>query len=566
MSSPPLANSSAIPSPANATSLPPGAGKGLMLLSMTESGTAHLFAFSPFTLTLTRLTADPWDDVTPALSPDGLRLAYSSRRNGYWDLYILNLKSGEVFRLTDTPEYESAPSWSPDGKWLVYESYLDGNLELYIRSVNDPAQAAFRLTDNPAADHSPAWVPGGGRLVVFVSDRSGQDDIWLADLDRAGDDRFTNLSGTQAARESHPAWSADGTHIAWAATDANGLSGIYFYDTAAPEIPARWVGAGTWPVWQGNDILTQVAAPNQVYLSGFNFLGGELTLALTPLPGILHGMLWLPAGLPQPLPVSFQAAALTTPSPLYNLDGPQRTGIPSGRAALVSLHGVQAPYPQLHDGVADSFQSLRQRVASTIGWDALASLSNAWVPLTTPLDPGLNEDWLYTGRAFSLNPLLANAGWIAAVREDFGGQTYWRLYLRTLAQDGSQGEPLHTAPWDFNARYTGDPSLYDQGGGTISPIPSGYWFDLTTLASMYEWERLPALSNWRSYYSGARFTEFAMTQGLDWRTSMLELYPAEVLVTPTVVIPPTRTPTPTIWGYRTPVIIRTSTPRPTSTP
>ncbi|KAF0108497.1 MAG: hypothetical protein FD146_1071 [Anaerolineaceae bacterium] len=563
---------SATSEPAASTTTPtqtplPNPGGGVLLLSMTESGTAHLFAFSPSTLALTRLTADPWDDIAPALSPDGSRLAYASRRNGYWDLYILTLQTGEIFRLTDTPEYESAPSWSPDGQWLVYESYADGNLELTIRSATDPAQAPIRLT-NPAADHSPAWFPKPpGRLVVFVSNRSGQDDVWLADLDRAGDDRYTNLSSTPAARESHPAWSPDGNQIAWAATDANGLTGIYVYDTRTPTDPARWAGAGGWPVWQdGSHLLAVAASPNQSLLTGFAFPSGGLSLALTPLPGSVRGLAWIPGGLPDPLPAAFQQAAAQTPAPLYTLAGPARTGVPSGRAALVTLDGVQAPVPQLHDAAADSFQALRQRVASAVGWDALASLSNAWVPLTTPLDPGLGEDWLYTGRAFSLNPLLANAGWIAAVREDDGGQTYWRLYLRTLAQDGSQGEPLRTAPWDFNARYAGDPGLYDQGGGTMEPIPSGYWFDLTALAADYGWQRLPALANWRAYYAGARFTEFAFTQGLDWRTAMLELYPPEALVTPTIVVPPTRTPTPTIWGYRTPVPSRTPTPRPTSTP
>jgi TolB protein len=90
----------------------------------------------------------------------------------------------------------------------------------------------------------------------------------------------------------------------------------------------------------------------------------------------------------------------------------------------------------------------------------------------------------------------------------------------------------------------------------MDSAPSGYWFDLTALAAQYGWERRPALTNWRTYYAGGRFNELAFTQGLDWRTAMLQLYPPEVLVTPTMVIPPTRTPTRTPLWYRTP----TSTP------
>ncbi len=44
---------------------------------------------------------------------------------------------------------------------------------------------------------------------------------------------------------------------------------------------------------------------------------------------------------------------------------------------------------------------------------------------------------------------MTNAGWMVAVREDFGAQTYWRLYLRAQLQDGSLGEPLHSQPWDL---------------------------------------------------------------------------------------------------------------------
>lgn len=542
-----------------------GESVGLLVISMTEGGTSHLFAFSPTTLGFTRLTAGEWDDINPAISPDGTQIAYSSRRNGYWDIYLLDLGSGELTRITDTPVYEASPSWSPDGQWLVYESYMDGNLELYVHSVKNPAQAPIRLTNHQAADYAPSWSPIG-RQIAFVSNRDGQDDIWLANLDVAGDDRYTNLSRSLEASEAHPSWSMDGTSLAWATTDSDGVSSIQVLDMLSQNTPSIRAGSGNWPVWQGNgDFIVAISSTNQWLLSGFHYPGGELSLALTPLLGTVRGLTWLPTGLPSPLAEPFQKAAAYIPADLYVSKGPVRTGIPSGRASLVTLEYVQAPYPQLHDAASDSFQALRQRIAVFVGWDVLASLSNAYVPLTTPLEPAMGDDWLYTGRAFTLNPLLANAGWIAAVREEKGGETYWRVYLRTLAQDGSQGEPLQRSPWNFNARYAGDPAQYDQGGGIMDPIPSGYWFDMTALAAEYGWHRLPALPNWRTYLIGSRFTEFAFTQGLDWRTAMLELYPVESLVTPTIVVPPTRTPTATPWRYSTTTPSLTPTARPTFT-
>jgi hypothetical protein len=77
---------------------------------------------------------------------------------------------------------------------------------------------------------------------------------------------------------------------------------------------------------------------------------------------------------------------------------------------------------------------------------------------------------------------------------------------------------------------------------------------------------MPALVTWRAFYPAARFNEFVATGGMDWQDAMLELYPPEVLITPTVVLPPTRTPTPTLRWYVSPTPTSTSTPRPTFTP
>jgi TolB protein len=269
--------------------------------------------------------------------------------------------------------------------------------------------------------------------------------------------------------------------------------------------------------------------------------------------------------LPDPFPQTYANAAVQTPVPEWTTVVTQLAEGPSQRFALNSLTDVQAPYPQLHDLVDESFVALRQRVIEEAGWDALAGLSDAFVPLTSSLDPGLGEDWLFTGRAFALNPLMNNAGWMVALRQDFGTQTYWTLYLRTQLQDGTQGEPLHNPPWDLAARYELDPRYYEQGGKYGEVLP-GYWLDFTTLARQYGWERLPALPNWRTYYSGTRFTEFALTGGLDWYSAMLEIYPKEVLVTPTRIQPPSPTPTRTPRPTQTPVPTRTPRPTATNTP
>lgn len=549
------------------------AGVNTMLLSLNDNGLAHLFAYDAASRALLRLTDGPQDDIHPALSPDRTRLAFTSRRNGQWDLYLLGLENGALTQVTNTPAYDGAPSWSPDGLWLAYETYLDDNLEIAVISVDDLSQPPIRLTADPAADHSPAWAPQG-RQIAFVSNRTGDSEIWLANLDQA-EQRYTNLSKRPENAEMHPAWSGDGRYLAWgSAAGSAGIGGVYIWDTARPEISARRLTDGDWAAWNaaGDQLAVRLSGPNEDFIS-IHALNGELVVPPAALPGALHGLTWQ-VRLPDPLPAPIRQAAAAAPTALWTpAAAPPAEGL-TGRDHILPLEDVVAPAARLHDDVDEAFVGLRRRVSELAGWDVMGNLQNAYVPLTTPLDPGLGNDWLYTGRAFALNPVALTAGWVVAVREDFGPQTYWRLYVRTQMQDGSQGRPLQQPPWDLNARYDLEPASYEQGG-KYGPVPPGYWIDFTNLARAYGWERQPALSNWRTFYHGTRVTQFVMTGGLDWYSAMLEIYPPEVLVTPTEFAPPTRTPTPTITPSataaptRTPLATRTPTfapPTPTATP
>ena len=546
-----------------ATSVPEMGAQDVFILSMLDNGYAHLFLFSPLTNVLIRLTSSPWDDIAPSLSPDGTKVAFTSRRNGYWNLFLLNLVSGESSPLTDDLDYENAPTWSPDGLWLAFETYRNGNLDLDIISVDNPADRQ-KLTESPSADFSPVWSPQG-RQIAFASDRKGENDIWIADLDKLGDERFRDVSNSPTISETHPAWSPDGRSLSWAGAPVDSsMEGIYVWDARTDDRP-KWACSGDWPVWalDGTRVFTRLMDPNQMYLSGIS-LSSPAAFPPTRLGGVLRGLDFGHVDLSS-LPQGLIQAGLQSPTPLFEITNPTGLGNDASHLTLVDLQDVQAPYPRMLNILDDAFSALRSRVADEVGWDALVSLENAFVPLTIALDPGFGEDWLYTGRAFSLNPVLLEAGWMVIVKEEVDQQTYWRVYLRARSQDGSQGEPLHQVPWKIYSRYSGIPIAYDQGGLQATSIPSGFWVDLTSLAASYGWERLPALPNWQAFIRGARFGEFVFTSGLDWKSAMLQLYPAQVFITPTLVPSATLTPSRTPWHYRTPTPTQTLTPRPTLT-
>lgn len=552
----------------------------IAILALDDGLVSHLFAFSPVDAAFTRLTAGPWRDTHPAVSPDGRSLAFVSNRDGPWDLYSLSLDSGEVTRLTDSPDYDGAPSWSPDGLWLAYESYVDkgtrgGDLEIFIRPL-DGSQSPIRLTDDPGIDSSPAWSPQG-RLLAFVSTRSGDADIWLADLDQV-DERYQNLSRAAASAEAHPIWSPDGARLAWAATGTDGIHSLRVWDSAQPDLRPLALDGGDWPAFtpDGRRLLTGVAAPNAAYLTGYDLETGRLVLPVLALPGALNGLTFVQTALPDPLPASLAAAAGYAAEPLWAPVLDQSVSLPSGRSKVVTLAGLDSGEAYLHDGVDDSFYALRLKTAELAGWDFLSTLERAFTPLTSPVNPGVIEDWMYTGRSLRFNTAPANAGWLTLVREDYGPQTYWRVYLRARFQDGRQGAPLPFMPWDLAARHGGDPVAYEQGGKPLLTPPDGYWIDFTRLAAVYGWERLPALSTWRIAFSSVRYNELVLRDGRDWLSAMMEVYPKAALDTPTPVSSPTMTNTPsntpppsptmtrTPYKSRTPTV--TNTRRPTSTP
>lgn len=540
---------------------------GAIIFASRRDGRTHLWALMPGDPAPVQLTFGEWDDRDPAVSPDGKRVAFASSRGGGWDLYMLELSSGIVQPLTEGGGFAGHPTWSPDGQWIAYEAYTDGDFDIWIHPTSGD-QPDIQLR-HPGMDVSPMWDPMSGRRIAFVSDADGYPDIYLANLDDP-DERFLNLTRSRGASFHDPSFSPDGRWLA-SSRRLDGLRSIVLHDLQDPEQPVRVVGPGEDATWSpdGSILLAVLASPTQRQVVSYLMDPQALLPAGLALTGRVSSLAWADIQLPGTSPSGSAPGDTHRPA----------TG--SGRLALVDLQGVSAPRASLIEGVAEGFADLRVRVATETGWDFLGTLENAFVGVNDPLPPGFAfEDWLYTGRAFTFNSAAYQAGWVEVVREDFGGETYWRVFVRAARQDGSLGEPLRDRPWTFEARFTGTPAVYDAGGALKPTTPTGYYVDLTELAEDYGFHRLPAMSNWRTYYPGARYSEFARTDGLAWAEAMLLLYPPEAIVTPTAFRTPTTTPTltkvptatPWWWRWltpqptRTPVPSRTPTPTPSATP
>ena len=62
-----------------------------------------------------RLTATPFVETDPHLSPDGSRIAFTATVGGNTDVYVMPAEGGDPLRLTYHPGIDAARGWSPDG-------------------------------------------------------------------------------------------------------------------------------------------------------------------------------------------------------------------------------------------------------------------------------------------------------------------------------------------------------------------------------------------------------------------------------------------------------------------
>jgi TolB protein len=127
-----------------------------------------------------RVTFDGDLDMTPAWSPDGATLAYTSLRRGFQDVFIMPLVNRRAGVPNSARGQNRLPAWSPDGSRIAFSSNRDGNEEIYVMKAD--GSDVRRLTQHWAIDTAPAWSPTGAQI-AFTSDRTGRPQIWVMDAD-----------------------------------------------------------------------------------------------------------------------------------------------------------------------------------------------------------------------------------------------------------------------------------------------------------------------------------------------------------------------------------------------
>lgn len=146
--------------------------------------------------------------VSPAWTPDGTELYYTSYHAGNPNLYRVTIASGAFERVAGYPGLNTAAAESPDGTELALVLSRDGNTEIYVMTL--ATGQLRRLTFSRGIDTQPSWSPNGQEL-TFVSDREGTPHVYIMDREGADLRRITYGVGYTTS----PVWSPLGDRIAF---------------------------------------------------------------------------------------------------------------------------------------------------------------------------------------------------------------------------------------------------------------------------------------------------------------------------------------------------------------
>lgn len=214
-----------------------------------RTGTKEIWAMDYDGMNERQLTHLGTVSLSPHVSPDNSRVAFSSLGKNGWSIRMYSLDLGRLMAFPAAGGTTLSPAWSSDGTKLAFSSSREGDPDIYVSDAS--GNGARRLTAFRGPDVSPAWNPKTNAQLAWVSGRTKLPQIYIMDSDGANVTRMTD--GGYAIS---PSWSPSGQFLtfAWDRKYGPGAPGgydIYVMDIASK----RWTqlthdsGANDFPSW-----------------------------------------------------------------------------------------------------------------------------------------------------------------------------------------------------------------------------------------------------------------------------------------------------------------------------
>lgn len=187
--------------------------------------------------------------LSPHISPDGSRLAFSSFTGSSWEIKMFSF---DLNRLVAFPRFGATnltPAWSPDGSRLAFSSSRAGSPEIYV--VDQSGGNLHRVTNSKGPNVSPVWNRKTGSEIAFVCRRGDLPQICVMGADGTNIQQMTDQGYAVS-----PSWSPNGQFLVFSwmrhyGPGAPGAEDIYIMDVAAK----RWQqlthegGRNDFPSW-----------------------------------------------------------------------------------------------------------------------------------------------------------------------------------------------------------------------------------------------------------------------------------------------------------------------------
>jgi TolB protein len=179
--------------------------------------------------------------VTPAVSPDGSKLAFTTYVEGTPGIYVHSLQTNR--RLTfynQVSSLNTTPSFTPDGNSILFTSSPTGWAQIYMCDLD--GRNLRRISYSRSIDVHPSVNPKTGAQIAFVSGRSGPPQVYLMDLDGANVRKLSPGGGDAV----QPSWDPQGENIAFAWTRGfePGNYNIFIINVATQQLLQLTYGAG----------------------------------------------------------------------------------------------------------------------------------------------------------------------------------------------------------------------------------------------------------------------------------------------------------------------------------
>jgi TolB protein len=197
--------------------------------------------------------------LSPRISPDGSRLAFSALTKTAWEIMMYSLELNRAVSFARFNGTNLSPAWSADGSKLAFSSSRSGAPEIVVSDAS--GGNVQRLTTGKGPDVSPVWNRKTDSQIAFVSGRTGLPQIYTMGSDGTNQVRMTDQGYAVS-----PNWSPNGQFLtfAWVRKYGPGDPGaldIYLMDIASKQ----WVqlthdgGKNDFPSWSpdGRHIVFQ---------------------------------------------------------------------------------------------------------------------------------------------------------------------------------------------------------------------------------------------------------------------------------------------------------------------